>query len=46
MELLCIEVMVSNGNFEILSQNFSSKPGYTLCEFSEIVRDPQLKSEF
>jgi len=45
MELFCIEVTVSNWNFEILSWNFSFIPGYTFFEFLQLERDPHLKSE-
>jgi hypothetical protein len=43
MELCCIEVVVSNGNFEMLSRNLGFKPGYTFCEFSQIAHDPASK---
>jgi len=46
MELFCVEVMVSNGNFEILSPNFSFMPRYTFSKFSQIACDTHLKSEF
>jgi len=46
MKSMCIKVIVCNGNFEILSGNFSFKPRYNLSEFLQISRDAQLKSEF
>ena len=45
MELFCIEVTVSNSNFEVLSRNFSFIPGYTFFEFLQLERDPHLKLE-
>jgi hypothetical protein len=45
MELFFIDVIVSNGNFEILSRNFSFMPGYTFSEFLQIELDALLKSE-
>jgi len=46
MELFYIEVIISNGYFEILSRKFSFMPGYTFCGFSQIARDLHLNSEF
>jgi hypothetical protein len=45
MELLCMEITVVNGKFEILSRNFSFMPGYTFSQFLQIGSEASLKSE-